>query len=97
VRPYGQVLIMHRDLVSSRNKKDPNSGSARPGSCSPPRAVPRTAKALEIQAISTVIAHVVPRPSDHTAPAQTISTSDNVTIRRTRLLGGLINEYHNAA
>jgi transposase InsO family protein len=32
-----------------------------------------------------------------TPPAQTISTSGNVTIHRTRLLGGLINECRNAA
>jgi putative transposase len=30
-------------------------------------------------------------------PPKTIPTSDNVTNRRTRLLGGLINEYRNAA
>ncbi len=30
-------------------------------------------------------------------PPQTIPASDNLTIRRTRLLGGLINEYRNAA
>ena len=30
-------------------------------------------------------------------PPQAITTSDNATIRRTRLLGGLINEYRNAA
>jgi putative transposase len=30
-------------------------------------------------------------------PPQTISTRDNLTIHRTRLLGGLINEYRNAA
>jgi hypothetical protein len=30
-------------------------------------------------------------------PPETISTHDNVTVHRTRLLGGLINEYRNAA
>ena len=32
-----------------------------------------------------------------TPPPETISTGDNVTVHRTRLLDGLINEYCNAA
>ncbi|MCW2890060.1 MAG: Integrase catalytic region [Streptosporangiaceae bacterium] len=32
-----------------------------------------------------------------TPPPEVLSTGGNITVHRTRLLGGLINEYHNAA
>jgi hypothetical protein len=44
-----------------------------------------------------ITVRIAPWPNDHPPPPETISTGDNVTVHRTRLLDGLINEYCNAA
>lgn len=56
-----------------------------------PRRSPNTSH------FNDTIAHTDPWPNAHPPLPEALSTHGNITVHRTQLLGGLINEYCNAA